>query len=181
MLGVGNEIHQYRIDSFGKTVLQQISSSFRCKIYGISSYQNELNDQNESNQQFVVVYGGREVAIFLLRDDLDLKLITRLTLNDWISTIRVYKPISNDVVSFCVVSAHSVASEFNVNINGKWSIEHKSSCVDKCTLYCSLIIGDSWEKTTIFGGTAFGELIIWTPNGESPREVFQRVTGHNVT
>lgn len=176
MLGVGNELHQYFIDSTGLTVHRQICLNFRSKVYGISS----CDGQSDSNTQFIVVYGGKEITIFLLSEDQQLKLITRLTLNDWISSIRLYKTISSDAVSFCVVFAHSVASQFNVNINGKWSIEHKSTCVDKCTLYCSSIIGNSWEETTIFGGTAFGELIIWTPDGESPREVFQRVTGHNV-
>lgn len=128
----------------------------------------------------MVVYAGREVAI-LLNQNKDLKLVTRLELNDWISSVHVYEPTSNDSVSFCIVSAHSVASEFKVYSSGKWSIEHKSSCLDKCTLYSSLIIGSKWHETTIFGGTAFGELIIWRVNEEgSPCEVLQRVSGHNV-
>lgn len=170
--GVGNELHQYYyLDSSNLTVHRKISLNFRSKIYGISS----------SNSQFVVVHGGRELAVFLLTVDKHLKLISRLTLNDWISSIKVYSPTSSEEVSFCVVSAHSVASQFIVNINGKWRIEHKASCTDKCTLYCSFIIGDEWTETTIFGGTASGELIIWNANGNgSQREVLHRLSGHNV-
>lgn len=177
-LGVGNELHQYYLDPSNHTLHRQINLNFRNKIYGISSFDGE---HNESDTQFVAVYGGREVAIFLLTLDKHLKLITRLTLSDWISSIKVYKPISSDEVSFCVLTAHSVASEFKVNINGKWRIEHKVSCTDKCTLYCSVIIGNDWAETTIFGGTAFGELIIWNAAGnDSTRDVLQRLSGHNV-
>lgn len=128
------------------------------------------------------MYGGREIAILLLLEK-QLELITRLTLNDWISSVKVYRPIASNEITFCVVSAHSVASEFTVNRNGKWSIKHKSSCVDKCTLYCSFIIGNHWTDTVIFGGTAFGELIIWkaNTNESSTCDVLQRLSGHNVT
>lgn len=175
--GVGNELHQYYLNSSKQTVHRHFCLNFRSKIYGISA----ADDQNESNKQFVVAYGGRELTVFLMSEDNQLKSIKHLTLNDWISSIKLYKPNSDNVISFCVVTAHSVASEFRVNINGEWSIQHKSSCADKCTLYCSFVIGDSWEDTTIFGGTAFGELIIWDANGDSPRGVHYRATGHNVT
>lgn len=123
------------------------------------------------------------MAIFILDIEKQLKLIKHLTLNDWISSICVYEPISPDEISFCVVSAHSVASEFNVNTDGKWRIEHKKSCSDKCTLYCSFIMGKNWSDTTIFGGTAFGELIVWQTAVESSQQlasVLHRVSGHNV-
>lgn len=155
---------------------RQFCLNFRSKIYGISTD----DDQNGSSEQFFVAYGGRELAVFLMTENNQLKSIKHLTLNDWISSVKLYKPNSDDAMSFCVVTAHSVASEFRVNINGEWSILHKSSSADKCTLYCSHIIGDSWENTTIFGGTAFGELIIWDANGDSPREAHYRATGHNV-
>ncbi|XP_055297344.1 WD repeat-containing protein 6 [Sitodiplosis mosellana] len=176
LTGVGNELHQYYLDSSNQTVHRQISLNFRSKIYGISSF----DEHNESDSQYVVVHGGREVAIFILSIDKHLKLVTHLTLSDWISSIKVYKPISSEEVSFCVLSAHSVASKLNVNINGKWRIEHKASCTDKCTLYCSFIIGNDWAETTIFGGTAFGELIIWNASGSGlQREVLHRLSGHN--
>lgn len=151
--------------------------NFRSKIYGISTF----DGHNTTTPKFVVAYGGREVAILLLTSDNHLKLLTCLALNDWISSIRVYEPTSNDEVSFCTVSGHSVASEFNVNLMGKWNTQNKASCTDKCTLYCSFITGNRWNETTIFGGTAFGELIIWTANGnDSTREVIHRLPGHNV-
>lgn len=155
-----------------------MSLSFRCKIYGIACYQNE----STTSARFIVAYGGRELALFTMNADKELTLIKHLTLNDWISSICVYAPTSEDEISFCAVSAHSVASEFNVKSNGNWRIEHKKSCRDKCTLYCSFIMGENWMETTIFGGTAFGELIIWQPSesGQQLATVLHRVSGHNV-
>lgn len=178
ILGIGNELHQYYLDSKKHTIHNTVKLNFRCKIYGIACFHDEL----PTNSQFIVVYGGRELAICILSADKQLKFIKHLTLNDWISSICVYQPDSHDSISFCVVSAHSVASEFNVNVDGEWRIEHKKSCQDKCTLYCSSIMGENWIETTIFGGTAFGELIVWKPHGtgEQPSTVLHRVSGHNV-
>lgn len=181
-LGVGNELHQYYVDSKNTTIHRKICLKFRCKIYGISKCNEPTVERSSS---FVVVYGGRQLAILILSPDNHLKLIKTLSLNDWISSIQVYKselaPEKESEVSFCVVSAHSVASEFKINTNGDWSIVNKASCVDKCTLYSSVIIGDGWSKITVFGGTAFGELIIWKAHGDGmSREVLQRLTGHNV-
>lgn len=165
------------MDSTKHTIHRKICLGFRCKIYGIASY----SQQTETNTQFIVAYGGREVAILYLLEQ-QLELITRLSLNDWISSVHIYEPIVDDELSFCVVSAHSVASEFTVNRNGKWNIKNKSTCVDKCTLYGSFIIGNRWTETVIFGGTAFGELIIWKANqcNGSACDVLQRLSGHNV-
>lgn len=167
------------MDSTNATVHRKICLSFRSKVYGISKYDEPDSTLSTS---FVVAYGGRQLAILLLYPDNRLKLIKTLSLNDWISSIKVYKPKSNEIdTSFCVVSAHSVASEFKVNTNGDWSIANKASCDDKCTLYSSLIIGNEWIETTVFGGTAFGELIIWNAHGNGMnREVLQRLSGHNV-
>lgn len=157
--------------------------NFRYKIYGIACYQDEIPSELTNKPQFIVVYGGREAAIFIINADKQLQFIKQLTLYDWISSVRVYAPILSDNISFCVVSAHSVASQFNVNVDGDWKIEHKKSCEDKCTLYSSTIMGKSWMDTTIFGGTAFGELIVWqTTVGEEHQlaTVLHRVSGHNV-
>lgn len=156
--------------------------NFRCKIYGVACFRDDSAKKSSTNSEFIVVYGGRELAVFNLKPDKQLTFIKHLTLNDWISSICVYQPISPDQISFCVVSAHSVASEFNVNVNGEWRIEQKKSCQDKCTLYCSFIMGKNWRDTTIFGGTAFGELIVWKTNesGQQLSPVLHRVSGHNV-
>lgn len=167
------------MDSTNSTVHRKIGLNFRSKVYGISKYDEPNSTLSTS---FVVAHGGRQLAILLLSPDNQLKLIKTLSLNDWISSIQVYKPKSNgSETSFCVVSAHSVASEFKINTNGDWSIANKASCDDKCTLYSSLIIGNEWIETTVFGGTAFGELIIWNAYGNGMnREVLQRLSGHNV-
>lgn len=156
--------------------------NFRSKIYGIECFHDGSSRQTTTAAQFIVVHGGRHMALFILDIDNQLKLVKQLTLNDWISSVRVYEPIAQDVISFCVLSAHSVASEFKVTTDGKWTIEHKNSCLDKCTLYCSLIIGNSWTETTFLGGTAFGELIVWqtNENEQQPSTILHRVSGHNV-
>lgn len=175
--GIGNELHQYYLDSTNQTIHKEICLNFRSKVYGIAAY----TKHHQLYPQFVVVNGGKELAILILCKDKQLQLVKCLELNDWISSVQVYEPTASDEISLCVVSAHSVASEFNVNINGKWKIQNKSTCVDKCTLYCSHIIGNRWDKTIIFGGTAFGELIIWQANGNgSVCEVLHRLCGHNV-
>lgn len=174
-------LHQYYLNATKETIHRQISLGFRSKIHGIAKY----DDPNAiDSTQFVVVYGGRQLAVLLLSSNYDLKLVKILSLNDWISSAQVYKPKPDkkgDEISFCTVSAHSVACEFKINTNGEWSIVNKASCDEKCTLYCSAIIGYEWIESTVFGGTAFGELIIWKTHGEGmQREVFHRLSGHNV-
>lgn len=113
-----------------------------------------------------------------------INIIKTLSLNDWISSVHVYKSelSESDQISFCVLSAHSVATEIEINQQGDWKVLNRSSCIDKCTLYCSKIVGDRWLETVIFGGNAFGELIVWTVGKDSqPRNVIHRLTGHNVS
>lgn len=114
----------------------------------------------------------------------EINIIKTLSLNDWISSVHVYKSelSESDQISFCVLSAHSVATEIEINQQGDWKVLNRSSCIDKCTLYCSKIVGDRWLETVIFGGNAFGELIVWTVGKDSqPRNVIHRLTGHNVS
>lgn len=161
----------------GETVHRQFDFGFSSKIYGITSTNNEIH----SNPKFIVINAGREAAICIANIHNDLKIIKKLSLNDWISSAHVYESIESDKVSFCMVSGHSIATEVKVDIHSKCKIINRSACEDKCTLYCSYITGNRWADTTIFGGNAFGELIIWTVGeNESTREILHRLSGHNV-
>lgn len=157
----------------GETIHRQFEFGFASKIYGISS--------SNANSKFIVINAGREAAICIVDINNDLKFIKKLSLNDWISSVHVYESIENDKISFCMASGHSVATEFKVNIQSEYEIINKSVCKDKCTLYCSYITGNQWADTTIFGGNAFGECIIWTvgENG-STCDILHRLSGHNV-
>lgn len=149
--------------------------NFRSKIYAISS------DDGTNGVKYIVFHGGREIAVAILNDNNEFRIIKRLALNDWISSVHLYKTVTNDEITFCALTAHNVALEIEVKHDGKWRIKNKQSCTDKCTLYCSLIVGNHWQNTTIFGGNAFGELIIWKIiDSMGPSEILHRLSGHNV-
>lgn len=178
MLGIGNELHQYYTDVENKTIHRQINLNFKTKIYGITS----LPLNKDADTYYVVVYAGRDAAVLSVTSENEVNVVKKLSLGDWISSIRLYKLNKCDRISFCVLSAHSVATEIEVNDSGEYEILNSSSCIDKVTLYCSMILGDKWLDTTLFGGTAFGELIIWTVGDSAhPRNVIHRLAGHNVT
>lgn len=156
---------------------RQFDFGFSSKIYGITSTNNEIY----SNSKFIVIHAGREAAICIANINNDFKIIKKLSLKDWISSAHVYESMGSEV-SFCIVSGHSIATEFKVDIHSEFKIINRSACEDKCTLYCSYITGKRWADTTIFGGNAFGELIIWTVGGNgSTREILHRLSGHNVS
>lgn len=132
------------------------------------------------------MYGGKELAILKLTNEIEIELVSRVTINDWINAVRIYDPINDDEdqnqVRFCVLTSHSIALELEANANGNWTIGNKSGCIDKCTLYCSLVVGKKWSTTTILGGTALGELIIWSVKHNCmAQEVIHRLSGHNVS
>lgn len=149
--------------------------NLRSKIYGISC------DDETNGDKHIVIHGGREIVVANLNVNNDFKIIKRLTLNNWISSVHLYKTVTDDEITVCALTAHNVALEIIIKLDGKWRIKNKQSCTDKCTLYCSLIIGNHWQNTTIFGGNAFGELIIWNiVDSMGPCEILHRLSGHNV-
>lgn len=139
-----------------------------------------MKNAAEAKTQFFVVHAGREIAVGTVDIDNNVKILQKLVINDWISSVRLYDASNQDECRFCALSGHNVAMEFVVTATSRWSIVNKSACVDKCTLYCSYILGTEWENTTCFGGNAFGELIIWTVGVGSARDVLHRLSGHNV-
>lgn len=130
------------------------------------------------------MHGGRELAILRHSVTNELELLQQFSISDWINSLHVYEQQAGDVetITFCVLTSHSVALQVSVSISGDWRVLSRSACVDKCTLYCSLIIGTEWNSTTILGGTALGELIIWTiSDDDMDRKVLHRLSGHNVS
>lgn len=172
-------MHQYCIDPTGKTHHVQLNLEFASKIYGICS----LSDASrEEPSRFVIVYGGRELAILTNVGKSDVKILQCLALQDWISTLHIYEPTQDASTRFCVVTSHSFAMEIEADELGAWKILNRSASVDKSTLYCSKVLGADWASTTVFGGTALGELIVWSVQNEDvAREVIHRVSGHNVS
>lgn len=136
------------------------------------------------NLHRIIAYGGRDLAIIELNDN-HLTIIQTKKIGDWISSVHLYENDENntcDSYEFCVLSSHSVAYRIQANnVNKSWNLLTKSSCIEKSTLYCSRIIGKQWKNTTVFGGTALGELIIWNVNSDCVScEVYHRLSGHNV-
>lgn len=129
------------------------------------------------------MYGGRELVIIELIEQ-RLRVIQTLEFRDWISSVQIYDEIiAGDILEFCVLTSHSVAYRIEADLQkATWRTVATCRCVEKSTLYCSRIIGRRWSDTTILGGTALGELIIWTVGVEdTPRKVLQRQFGHNVS
>lgn len=112
----------------------------------------------------------------------DVHVLKCLAFSDWISTVHVYERTESNSVRMCVLTAHSLAMEIEVDETGAWKISSRSASVDKSTLYCSMAMGSRWSTTTVFGGTALGELIIWSvQTGDLAREIIHRISGHNVS
>lgn len=134
----------------------------------------------------IIAYGGRELAIVeLLLHERRLRILQKLTFGDWISSVLLYEnaeaSTNEHVLEFCVLSAHSVATRVAANPQGSsWRILNSCKSTEKSTLYCSHLMGKRWCDTVVFGGTALGELIVWTIDEDTLRSVYQRHSGHNV-
>lgn len=82
-----------------------------------------------------------------------------------------------------ILTAHGVACRFFLNTDEKCNkIIDKISLPDYSTLYCSLIVGQTWQETIFFGGTALGELLLWQmdPNNvDNGATILHRLSAHN--
>lgn len=157
----------------------QLNLKFKSKIYGIRSLSDAASDEPS---RFVVVYGGRELAILENVGEPNVNVLQCLTLNDWISTVHIYESTDDACIHFCALTSHSLAMEIEADELSAWKIVNRSASVDKSTLYCSKVLGTHWSSTTVLGGTALGELIVWSvKSGDVAREIIHRVSGHNVS
>lgn len=175
--GVGNVLHLY--NSNQKHRKSEANLNFKSKIFGICSIGDATSQKLSPS---VIVYGGREIALIEIHgEDDQLKIVHSFELTDWISTVHIYKCVGGESMRICLLTSHSLAIEFGINATGAIKV-NRSACEDKCTLYSSLIKGTEWDGTTCFGGTALGELIVWTVGGNClDRTVQHRLSGHNVS
>lgn len=177
--GIGNRIRLYYHDSNGQTVKTEVRLNFQSKIYSIKWI------RTSQNQHYILAYGGREIAILKLIEN-GLKIIQCNEFRDWISSVNLYDKKNAEekgILEFAVLTSHSEAFLVQTdNESGTWRIIDQSSCVEKSTLYCSRQLGERWDNTTVLGGTALGELIIWTiQSGSKLCQVHHRLSGHNVS
>lgn len=78
----------------------------------------------------------------------------------------------------CVLTAHSVLLRIS-QVEASFSILDKLSSVDKSTLYCSHLVGSTWEDLIVFGGNAFGEVLIWKTSTILKKvPLLHRITAH---
>ena len=111
--------------------------------------------KSSENSYQVACAAGREV---LHAEIVDKKIQSSfvIKLSDWISNVSI---LSNG--SVVVVTSHNIAALLSIT-DQKAEIKEKLRCVENSTLYCSFIYGKEWENLHFFGGTALGELVVWT-------------------
>lgn len=165
--GIGHQLkYFYQKDGVFKT--HSFDIQFRDKICGIEIVHDGTN-------QKICVYGGRYLAICELKNE-RISLIGKCKLTNVISSVR---PNALNWTDIDVVTTYNVAVKLRMNISeGVLEIIRKSVCVERSTLYCSHIRSadaqDGWTSLRIFGGTALGEVLIWSPNESGRSEILYR-------
>lgn len=162
--GVGNQLKHFCTSSSGTTTVRWYDFRFRDKIHGIHTVCVESSWK-------IWIFGGRYLALCELNPDKDndIRLIARSKLSDVVSSVAFVQNKTLDVVT-----TYNVALRVQLNEENHLEIVQKSVCEERSTLYCSHIVHDDvdgdWEKVLVFGGTAFGEVLIWRPH-ESGKSV----------
>ncbi|XP_036317950.1 WD repeat-containing protein 6 [Rhagoletis pomonella] len=159
LTGVGNELHLYA----PKVGRRMLSQRLRAKVHGIANAQ--LNTTCSQHGR-LIVYGEKECMLLqyvYVKEEYNFSELYHFHLTDWISSASFLQ----DPNEFILLTSHSVALRILYNENDEkrnfCRVIAKSSAEDKSTLYCTHIHGQTWEELVIFGGTAFGELLIWKP------------------
>lgn len=149
----------------GKWTTSSHDLQFQDKIHGIVSVNNGTSK--------ICVYGGRFLAICELTDRFC--IIGQCKLNDVISSATINP---SDDRTLDVVTTYNVVVQLRLNEGKIFDIVRKSVCEERSTLYCSHIrYGDSigtWTNTRIFGGTALGEVLIWSPDSSGKSRISYR-------
>lgn len=174
LAGIGNELYLYFIENH-KTVARKFNFKLRDKIHDI--FHKKLDDKT----YHIIVYAGREFASIKLDSENNSEIISITKLSDAVSSICLY-PENGE---FCLLTSHNVVCFYKTDFFTKSHLKIKSSwSEDSSTLYCSKIIGSSWDKTCLFSGTALGDIIIWlAADGEDKDNratILHRLTGHKV-
>lgn len=82
---------------------------------------------------------------------------------------------------FCILTPKNVVGYYKYDLEtGISKYSNSRRCTFTATLYSSFISGNKSSELLIFGGTAFGDLVIWSPLLEEnePIKIFSRI--HNV-
>lgn len=175
LAGIGNELFLYFTENH-RTKSLNFHLTLRDKIHEI--FYKKLDE----NKIHIIVYAGREFASIKLDTLNNIPEILSITkLSDAVSSICMY-PENGE---FCLLTSHNVGSLYKIDFNTKSHLKLKSSwSEDSSTLYCSKIIGKSWEDTCFFSGTALGDIIIWLAvdgvDTNNRATVLHRLTGHKV-
>ncbi|XP_018792878.1 PREDICTED: WD repeat-containing protein 6 isoform X1 [Bactrocera latifrons] len=158
--GVGNELHLHSPNTSKCLVLAQ---KLRAKVHGIADV---LLKNASFNEGRIIVHGEKECMLMqYVYDEYEytFRQLSHFRLTDWIS----YAHFLQNPNEFVLLTAHSVLLRFlyeeNAQEKNSCKVTAKSSSNEKSTLYCSHIRGRTNEDLIIFGGNAFGELLIWKP------------------
>lgn len=175
LAGIGNELFLYFIKN-NKTESKNFNFKLRDKIHDI--FYKKLDEKTFH----IIVFAGREFASIKFDSESKSSEIVSITnLSDAVSSIFLY-PESGE---FCLLTSHNVACLYKTDFDKKSHLKLKSSwSEDSSTLYCSKIIGTSWEKTCLFSGTALGDIVIWLAadgvDKDNRASILHRLTGHKV-
>lgn len=195
LVGIGNQLFLLHVESDGST--RRLSADgclprLKDKIHSIDcrklasgswlvvlhagreAYSLELGEDNTFSQlgQFHLFNRTEHV----LYDPQAMALLTyaRRRLNDWISTMKL---LGDDEA--CLITDHGVAIRLQRDYFGSWYASDTCACEDGSTLYCSQIVGTSWEDALCFSGTALGLLVIWRPFGPEKGQILYSAPAHN--
>lgn len=168
--GIGNKLKHFRVAD-GKWTILNYDLKFQDKIHGIVF----SNDGTGT----ICVHGGRFLAICELSDQF--RILAQCKLNDVISS-AIINASDNSTVD--LVTTYNVAVQLRSNEGKRIEIVKKSVCEERSTLYCSHIrFGDSigtWTNIRIFGGTALGEVLIWSPDSSGQSRISYRFSNPRV-
>uniref|UniRef100_A0A336LEW1 tRNA (34-2'-O)-methyltransferase regulator WDR6 n=1 Tax=Culicoides sonorensis TaxID=179676 RepID=A0A336LEW1_CULSO len=152
--GLGNQLQYFYVDEKLQTIRKICSIRTKYKISNII-----INRLAENIQ--IVASAGSDLLVTCLENH-EFVIKFTLKINDWINAIH-FNASKPDILH--LVTAHNRASAISLDFSKKNGlILKRSRCQEISTAYASLIYGDSWKNLLFLAGTAFGELIIWSPS-----------------
>jgi WD40 repeat protein len=121
----------------------------------------------------IIFAAGRElISVQLVNSQFQNAFASHIS--DWICSVNIHN--TNE---FSFLTKHNIAVLASIDLTNKsLKVLKKSRLIDKATLYCSLLSGNSWNETVIFCGTALGELLVWSPI-DCPGMILSRKMAHN--
>lgn len=137
-----------------KLFLVCCEKSMRVKKLKISTYDkiHKISfTQKDDGIYRVACAAGKELLLSDIVDN-EFENSRIVKLSDWISSTQF---IQRDLA---IMTAHSQIAILNKDDK----IYRKIHCDETSTLYCSFIYVESSNQLLFFGGTALGELLVWT-------------------